>query len=54
MKTYIKVEKVIKFGDIEIQTQKFHQHKGSISIINTDIDEIAWSNKVTFGKKGFK
>ena len=29
---------VIKFGDIEIQKQKFHQHKGSISIkIETSI-----------------
>ena len=54
MKTYIKVEKVIKFGDIETQTQKFHQHKGPISIIKTDIDETALSNKVAFRKKGFK
>ena len=23
---------IIKFGDIEIQKQKFHQHKGPISI----------------------
>ena len=22
---------IIKFGDIEIQKQKFHQHKGAIS-----------------------
>ena len=28
LKSYIKMEKVIiKFGDIEIQKQKFHQHK---------------------------
>ena len=44
------MEKIIaKFGDIEIQKQKFHQHKGPISIKN-----ILVSNKVSFGKKGFK
>ena len=26
------MEKVIKFGDIEIQKQEFHQHKRPISI----------------------
>ena len=25
-------ETIIKFGDIEIQKQRFHQHKGPISI----------------------
>ena len=33
LKAYIKMEKtIIKFGDIEIQKQKFHQYKGPISI----------------------
>ena len=45
---------IIKFGDIEIQKQKFHQHKGSISIKNIDINEIVVCTKVSFGKKGFK
>ena len=44
----------IKFGDIEIEKQKFHQHKIPISIKNIDINEIVVSNKVSFGKKGFK
>ena len=49
-----KIEKtVIKFGDIEIQKQKFHQHKGPISIKNVDIHNIVVSNKVPFGQKGF-
>ena len=26
------MEKIIKFGDIEIQKQKFQQHKGPISL----------------------
>ena len=45
---------VIKFDDIKILKQKFHQHKRSISIKNVDIDKIVVSNKVPFGKKGFK
>ena len=54
MKAYIKLEKIIKLGDIEIQKQKFHQHKGPISIKNIDINKIVVSNKVSFGKNGFK
>ena len=45
---------IIKFGDIEIEKQKFHQHKRPISIKNIDINKIVVSNKVSFGKKGFK
>ena len=48
LKAYIKMEKVIKFGDIELYKQRFHQRKEPISI------EIVVSNKVSFGKKGFK
>ena len=44
----------IKFGDIEIEKQKFRQHKIPISIKNIDINEIVLSNKISFGKKGFK
>ena len=47
------MEKNIKFGDIEIEKQKFHQHKEPISIKNIDINKIAVSNRVSFGKKGF-
>ena len=55
LKSYINMEKtIIKFGDIEIQKQKFHQHKGLISIKNIDIDKILVSNKVPFGKKRFR
>ena len=55
LKSYVNMEKtIIKFGDIEIQKQKFHQHKGLISIKNIDIDKILVSNKVPFGKKGFR
>ena len=48
------MEKIIKFGDIEIQKQKFHQHKAPISIKNIYINKIVVSNKVSFGKNVFK
>ena len=33
LKEYIKMEKtIIKFGSVQIQKQKFFQHKGPISI----------------------
>ena len=44
----------IKFGDIEIKKQKFYRYKRPISIKDIDIDKIVASNKVSFGKKGFK
>ena len=40
--------RIIKFGDIEIQKQKFYQRK------NIDINKTVISNKVSFGKKEFK
>ena len=54
MKKYIKMEEVIKFGDTEIQKQKFHQHEETISIKNINIIKIVVSSKVPFGKKGFR
>ena len=55
MKVYIKMEKtIITFGDIEIKNQKNHQDKKPISINSIDINKIRVSNKVFFGKKGFK
>ena len=51
MKAYTKMEKIIKFGDIEIHKQTFHQHKEPISKKNVDIDKIVVSNKVFLVKK---
>ena len=45
---------IIKFGYIEIEKQKFHQHKRPISINIIDINKIKVSKKVPFGKKGFQ
>ena len=49
MKGYIKIEKIIKFGDIESEKQKFHQRKELISIKYIDVNKITVSNKVFFG-----
>ena len=45
---------VTKFDDTEIEKQKFNLHKRLIAIGNIDINKIVVSNKVSFGKKGFK
>ena len=46
------MEKTItKSGDIEIEKQKFQQHKKPISIKNIDINKMVVSNKVSFGKR---
>ena len=38
---YIKMDqKIINFGDTEIEKQKLHQHKSLIPISNTDINKI--------------
>ena len=47
-------KKIIKFGDIELEKQKFYQDKRPILIKNININKIVVSNKVSFGKKGFK
>ena len=48
------MEKIIKFLDIEIQKQTFHQNKGPNSIKAIDINKMVVSNRVPFGKTGFK
>ena len=49
-----KMKKIIRFGDIEIQKQKFHQHKRPIFKKNKDIGKSVLPNKVSLGKKRFK
>ena len=44
---------MMKFGDTNIEKQKFHQHKIPVLKNNIHIKK-AVSNKVSFGKKGFK
>ena len=55
MKAYVKVGKaIVKFGDIGIQKQIFHQHKGPIQIKNIDINKIIVCNKILLGTNVFK
>ena len=55
MKLYTTMDKTVtKLGDTEIEKHKFQQYKWFISIKNIDINKIVASNKVFFGKKGFK
>ena len=54
MKPYIKTGKTImKIGGIEVDKQRFHQHRKPISKQNVDVYKIVVSNKVSFGKKFF-
>ena len=39
------MKKFMKFGDIAIKKQKFHQHKESISIKNINTNKISICNK---------
>ena len=42
----MKMEK--QFGDVEIEKQKFHQHKKPVSINNIDTNKVKVSDKVFF------
>ena len=54
LKKYQMEKPIIKSGDIEIEKQKFHQHKTPISVKNIATNKLILSNKVSFGKKSFK
>ena len=43
-----------KFGEIENERHKLHQHKNPILIYNTDNNKMLVPNKVFFGKRGLK
>ena len=46
--------KKIKFGDIEIQRQKFNENRGHISIKSINNCKTVVFNEISFGKMGFK
>ena len=41
-------------GNIEIENNKFHQHKSPILVYDVDINKIIVSSEFSFGRKGFK
>ena len=42
---------IIKFGDIEVKKERFHQHKRPILLKYMDINEIVVSNKIFLVKE---
>ena len=48
------MEKVINLVILKSKNKTFHKHNEHISIKNIDINILAVSNEVFFGKKGFK
>ena len=46
--------KIITFGETEIEKHKYHQHKNPTLICDVDINKVVVSNKVSFGKNGLK
>ena len=44
-------KKIIKFYDTKIEEYKFHQNKSPISISDIDVNKVAVSNKLPFGKQ---
>ena len=52
MKAYIKMEKIVKFGNIDHpKTNISPKEKNYFNKKNTDINKIVVSNKVSFGEK---
>ena len=47
-------KKIMNLDDTEIEKYKFHQYKRLISIDNREVNKIAVSNKIFFGKNNFK
>ena len=47
-------KKIMKLVDTEIEKYKFHQYKRPISRDNREVNKIAVSNKIFFGKNNFK
>ena len=42
---------IIKFGDIEVKKERFHQHKRPVLLKYMDINEIVVSNKIFLVKE---
>ena len=46
-------KEIIRFGNIDLEKHKFHQHKSPILICDVNIDKIVVSDKVPLSKKRF-
>ena len=46
-------EKILMFGDIETEKNKFYRHKSSIFLKDVDIEKVLKSNKISSGGKNY-
>ena len=47
-------KEILKFGDIEIEKNKFCRNKTPIFLKNVDVQIVLVSNKISFGEKSYK
>ena len=47
-------KEILKFGNIEIEKNKFYHHKSLIFLKNVDIEKVLVSNKISLGEKNYK
>ena len=47
-------KEILKFGDIEIEKNKFYNHKSSIFYKDVDIEKVLLSNKISPSEKNYK
>ena len=46
-------KKILMFGDIETEKNKFYRHKSSIFLKDVDIEKVLKSNKISSGGKNY-
>ena len=47
-------KKILTFGDLEIEKNKFYHHKTPMFLVDVDIKKVLVSNKISFGDKNYK
>ena len=47
-------KKILTFGNIEIEKNKFYRHKTPIFLVDLDIEKVLVSKKISFGEKNYK
>ena len=47
-------KKVLTFGDIETENNKFYRHKTPVPLRDLNIEKVLVSNKIPFGEKNYK
>ena len=47
-------KKILTFGDIEVEKNKFYRHKTPVFLGDVDIEKVLVYNKSSFGEKNYK